>query len=365
MHPFKSFILSTTPYKGGATRKEAVADQVHGIVKLSSNENLLGSSPMAIEAIRHNLHALNEYAFHGDEALRKALSEHHDGELLPDQFITANSGMELLDLVVRGFLDPGLQYIISMPTFRAYGNFGNVQGATGVNVPLVGERFELDVKGILDAVNENTRVIFLSNPNNPTGSYITTSKSDDLIFNLPDHVITVYDEVYHHYVEAEDFARAARYVALGKRVIGLNSFSKAYGLAGIRLGYAYSTREVAAYLTRIRRPFMINTLTMEAGIAALKDREHIKATQDMNRIQKGWLYSQLESLGIPFWKSAANFIMFRSPLVNDAFIPMMLENGVMVRPCEGFDAPACTRVTIGREEDNEIFIRALRKVIGR
>jgi histidinol-phosphate aminotransferase len=360
---FKPFIHDTAPHKGGATRHENVKGvQGDKVIKLSSNENLLGSSPKALEAIQRNIFRLNEYAYHGDEPLRNALSEKFNNEVSAEQFITANSGMELLELIVRGFLDPGLEFIVSTPTFRAYRNFGTVQGAAMVNIPLTGADFDLDVKGILEAVNENTRIIFLSNPNNPTGRHIPISKTDNLIFNLPSHVITVYDEVYFHYVESKDFSTAARYVRQGKKVIGLNSFSKAYGLAGMRLGYAYSTLEVAAYLSKIRRPFMINTLTMEAGIAALQDEDHIRSTQKMNAEQKKWLYAQLELLNIHYWKSEANFIMFRSPAANDVFIPKMLEHGVMVRPCEGFDAPGCTRVTIGRHEDNDVFVRALRKV---
>ncbi len=365
MDPFKPHILSAKPYQGGPTRNEQGTGNSNRIVKLSSNENLLGSSPKAIMAIQRSLGVLNEYAYHGDETFRHALSTHFDGELAPEQFVTANSGMELLDLIARGFLDPGLEYIISTPTFRAYRNFGSVQGATMVNVPLEGANYELDVKGILKAVNDKTRLIFLSNPNNPTGSHVPVAKSDELINNLPDHVITVYDEVYHHYVESPDFARATRYIAQGRRVIGLNSFSKAYGLAGIRLGYASSTPEVAGYLTKIRRPFMISTLAMEAGIAALCDDEHIRATKLMNAEQKQWLYGQFDNMKIPYWKSEANFIMFRSPLENNAFIPMMQELGVMVRPCDGFDVEGCTRVTIGRPGDNEIFVKALRNVISR
>lgn len=365
MPVFKPHILSAKPYRGGATRGEQATDSAGKIVKLSSNENLLGSSPKAIEAIQRSLGVLNEYAYHGDENFRQALSSHFDGELTAEQFITANSGMELLDLIARGFLDPGLEYIISTPAFRAYRNFGSVQGGALVNVPLAGKDFELDVKGILNAVNEKTRLIFLSSPNNPTGTHIPVAKADELINNLPDHVITVYDEVYHHYVETKDFTRAIRYVKEGRRVIGLNSFSKAYGLAGIRLGYAYSTPEVSGYLARIRRPFMINTLTMEAGIAALRDEEHIRATKHMNAEQKQWLYAQFQRLKIQYWKSEANFIMFRSPLDNDAFTRQMLDQGVMVRPCDGFDVEGCTRVTIGRQQDNEFFIQALQKVIGR
>lgn len=363
MQPFKPFILAATPYKGGATRGENIGEGANKVVKLSSNENLLGSSSKALKAIQDNLHLLNEYSYQGDEVFRNALYAHYHHEIGADQLITANSGMELLDLIARGFLDPGFECIISTPTFRAYKNFSVVQGATVVDVPLKGENFELDVIGILDAVKENTRVLFLSNPNNPTGMHIPSSKTDDLIHNLPDHVITVYDEVYFHYVEAKDYTRAIRYVKEGKKVIGLNSFSKAYGLAGLRLGYAYSTPEVAGYLNKIRRPFMINTLTMEAGMAALQDTAHIRSTQQMNSVEKAWLYKQFDNLNIRYWRSEANFIMFRSPMPNDAFISKMLECFVMVRPCEGFDVPGCTRVTIGRREDNEVFVKALGKVM--
>lgn len=360
--PFKPFVLKSTPYKGGVTRGEnklkSVSDRV---VKLSSNENLLGPSPMALEAIRNNLHLLNEYTYQGDEIFRNALSEHAHHELTADQFITANSGMELLDLIVRGFLDPGLECITSSPTFRAYRNFGTVQGATVVDVPLLGESFELNVKGILNAITENTRLVFITNPNNPTGTVMAKLRTDELITNLPEHVIVVYDEVYFHYVETKDYARAVDYIKTGKNVIGLNSFSKVYGLAGIRLGYAFSTPEIAAYLNKIRRPFMINTLTMEAGLAALKDTGHVKATQQMNASGKVWLGKQLDDLKIRYWKSEANFIMFRSPVANEIFIPKMMEQGVMVRPCEGFDVKGCTRVTIGTKEDNETFVKALKK----
>ena len=362
--PFKSFILDTAPYKGGVTRGEnKVKAEGQRVIKLSSNENLLGPSPKAMEAIRKNVHLLNEYTHQGDEAFRTALSEQGHRQLTAEQFITANSGMELLDLIVRGFLDPGLECITSSPTFRAYRNFGAVQGARVVDVPLLGENFELDVNGILNAVNENTRLLFITNPNNPTGTLIPKSKTDALINHLPEHVITVYDEVYFHYVTSTDYARALDYIKAGRNVIGLNSFSKAYGLAGIRLGYAFSTLEIADYLNKIRRPFMINTLTMEAGLAALNDTDHVLATQRMNESGKVWLYKQFDELKMKYWKSEANFIMFRSPLPNDIFIPRMLEYGVMVRPCEGFDAKGCSRVTIGTKEDNEVFVSALKRIV--
>ncbi len=251
--PFKSFIHESTPYKGGATRDESrPGTQTGKAVKLSSNENLLGPSPKALEAIKGNLSVLNEYAFQNDETFRHALSEHSNHQLSPNQFITANSGLELLELIVRGFLDPGLECIVSPPTFRVYKNFAATQGATIVQIPLRGDNFELDVKGILSAVNDRTRLLFITNPNNPTGTLVPRSITDEVIYSLPDHVVTVYDEVYFHYVESNDYARAQDYIKAGKNVIGLNSFSKVYGLAGIRLGYAFSTPDIARLPGKIK-----------------------------------------------------------------------------------------------------------------
>jgi histidinol-phosphate aminotransferase len=271
--------------------------------------------------------------------------------------------MEILDLIARGFLDPNLEAIVSTPTFGAYKSFTNVQGGKIVDVPLIGNNFDLDVEGILMAVNERTRLVFITNPNNPTGTFIPKALTDALIYSLPPHVVVVYDEVYHHYVETNDCAKAVDYIAAGRPVIGLHSFSKAYGLGGIRLGYAFSNKEIAAYLNMIRRPFMINTLTMEAGLAALKDTEHIEKTRAVNAAGKQFLYAQFEALGIQYWPSEANFILFRSPCDNAVFIDSMLENGVMIRPCALFGLPNHARVTIGTMDANRAFAAALKATV--
>lgn len=361
---FKPSILASKPYRGGVSRGELkVKPTVERVYKMSSNENMLGPSPKALAAIQRNLANLNEYNFHDDDPFREALAEAFDHQLSAEQFVTANSGSEILDLIMRGFLDVNSEVIISTPTFGAYKSFAGVQGAKTVDIQLVGENFDLDVEGILSGVNENTRLVFITNPNNPTGSFIPKTLIDTLIYSLPSHVVVVYDEVYYHYVEAKNYARAADYIAEGRNVIGVHSFSKGYGLAGIRLGYAFSTPEIAAYLNLLRRPFMINTLTMEAGIAALKDTEHIAATQALNKMGKQWIYDQLDALNIQCWRSEANFILFKSPFENAVFTDKMLENGVMIRPCELFGLPNFTRVTIGTMEANRAFIAALKMTV--
>ncbi len=362
---YKEHILKSKQYVGGSTRNEtnAVAD-VQKLYKLSSNENPIGPSPKAIEAISACLPLLHEYSYQNDEKFRNVLATKHGNEFTPSQFITANSGLELIELIVRGFIDIGLECIISTPTFLAYKNISEIQGATVIDVPLTQNYFELDVEGILSAVTENTRLVFISNPNNPTGALIPKHLTDQLICNLPEHIVVVYDEVYFHYTDANaDYARAADYIRLGKNVIGLHSFSKAYGLAGIRLGYAFSTPNIAAYLNKLRRPFMINTLAMEAGIAAINDDFHIGNTQKLIAAQKKYLYNQFKKLNIHFWETQANFILFRPPFNNHEFEAKMLEQGVMVRTTEVFGLRNHIRVSIGNQEANHAFIDVLSKLI--
>jgi len=360
---FKPHIETATQYKGGVTRGEnTLKAGVEKVYKMSSNENALGASPKAVQAILDHLNIIHEYSYHDDDRLRDALAAHFSPNISPDQFITANSGMELLDMFSRGFLEPGLECIVSMPTFGAYRNFAQGQGGVIVDIPLKGENFELDVPGILAAVNQKTRMIYITNPNNPTGTLIPKDVTDSLINSLPDHIAVIYDEVYYHYANPENYARAIDYINAGKNVIGLHSFSKSYGLAGLRLGYAFSTPEMAAYLNKIRRPFMINTLTMEAGLAALGDYQHIADSVRMNADGKQWLYHEFERLGTHYWPTEANFILFKSPIPNDLLIPKMMEYGIMIRPTELLGIPGCARVTIGMPDANRAFIDALKKV---
>ncbi len=356
---FKPHIAAGEPYRGGSTRAEV--NGTTKLFKLSSNENPLGASPKAMQAIRENLAMIHEYNYQDDGRFREKLADHYCNQFTTEQFLVTNSALELVETIVRGFLDPGLECILSTPTFLAYKNFAELQGATVIDVPLNPQNFSLNARAILDAVNERTRILFLASPNNPTGSIIPGKTMDEILRNLPEEVIVVYDEVYRHFSRDPDYVCAAEYVEQGKNIIGLNSFSKIYGLAGLRIGYAYSTLEIATYLRKLKRPFMVNTITSEAAMAALGDTSHVLATQKLVRQEKKWMMEQLEKLGVFTWPSEANFILFRSPYDATRFAADLLHAGVMIRTTEPFGLPGCIRLSIGTREANQACLHAMEK----
>ena len=359
---FKSYLQQKSTYKGGKSLSE-VHSSSKKIFKLSSNENQLGSSPKAIAAIKKHIDSLSEYPDRTDDRLIQALEKFYGGKLKANQFVTTNSGVANIDLIIRAFMEEGSECIFSNPAFGPYHEFPKKIGAKSIDVPLVGDDFLLDVKGVLNAVNENTRLIFITSPNNPTGTHIPKHQIDELIDNLPDHVVLVFDEVYFQFADADDFIRALPYVLEGRPVIGINSLSKAYGLAGLRLGYSYSTPEIAAYLQSLRIPFMINSLTMEGAMAALEDDDFIKKTVEFIHREKQFLYEQFDALGVKYWKTQANFILTQPDMDPVEFESKMLDEGVMVRPVAGFGAPKCVRITIGTREGNEALIDGWKKLL--
>ena len=358
---FKPYIVKKD-YDGGITRAEidpSIATEK--IWKLSSNENILGPSPLAQQAILDNIPNLHEYGFRDDFELKKSICQAVP-YLEPNDIVTANSGIEILELITRAFLVPGDECIISSPTFIAYKNMIANEGGITIDIPLHQSDYTIDVESILQSLNSRTKLVFITNPNNPTGTYTEKTRIDYLINSLPDDIIVVYDEVYYHFVEAPDFPKAINYIEQGKSVIGVHSFSKAYGLAGIRLGYGFSTPKISSYLNNIKRPFMINTLSMVAGIQALKDVNHLKNTLDLVKNEKKWIYNNFDSLGVRYWPSQTNFIFIEPEIELNLFINKMLEMGIMIRPCQKFGAPKGARITIGTREANIALIKALEKL---
>ncbi len=348
--------------KAGRTRQEIMSQlQVKELHKLSSNENALGPSPKAMEAVKACLNRLHEYDYRTDDPFREALSDHFSGAIKPEEFVTTNSGLEVIELVMQGFLDKGDEVIISNPTFHVYEIFAEIVGAKIVDVPLGAEDFSLDVEGILKAITEQTKMLVIVNPNNPTGTVIPKSILDDLLNRLPKNIIVLIDEVYYHFSSLSPFPKALDYIREGKPVIGMHSFSKAYGLAGIRLAYGFCHAEIANYLQKLRRPFFINTMTMEAGMAALKDLDHIQATQDLIRTEKQKLYKAFDRMGLRYWESHTNFILVKPEQDHMALIDRVLKHGVMVRSGDNNGAKGCIRITIGLPESNEALIKALDK----
>ncbi len=358
---FKKYLNVDNPYKGGKTLAEIKA-QTHKLYKLSSNENPIGASPKAVAAIQKAVQNLHLYPDRTDARLRTALATFYNNELDENQFVVANSGSETLELIIRAFMSEGHECIISNPTFLIYQMISKWQGAKINDVPLLEPNFILDIEGILAKVNDNTRLLFLTSPNNPTGTYIPKEDLDTIIERLPDHVILVLDEVYYHFADAEDYATALPYVKAGKQVIGINSFSKTYGLAAMRIGYFYTTEKIANYIHQICKPFILNKLSLEAGIAALGDTEFIQATVDLVKKERAYMEAEMKKIGVHFWPSQGNFILTKPPMEEKVFEAKMLDLGVMVRPVSAFGAPGCVRITIGTREANDACLAALVKI---
>ena len=359
---FKPYLKVSVEYKGGKTLNE-ISNIEKPIYKLSSNENLLGSSPLALAAIMGNIENLNSYPDRTPQRLQNKLSEFYKGELTPSQFICGPSGSEVLELIIRAFMGEGLECLISNPAFLVYQMFSEKQGGVVVDVPLDQTNFDLDIDGLLSAVTDKTRILFLTSPNNPTGSYIPEKDLDRIVNEVPDHVIVVIDEVYFQFADAPDFCRPLKYVKQGKNVVGINSFSKAYGLAGLRMGYAYTTEKIANYVRQLSKPFLLNLLGLEAAMAALDDDKFIQETVGLVLAEKQKIYDAFDRLKLHYWKTQGNFILTKPPMEAVEFENKMFQEGIMVRPVANFGAPGCVRITIGTEEANDAMIAALETIM--
>ena len=354
---FKPYVHSKNAYKGGRPAPKGLKSY-----KLSSNENALGTSPK-VKQIIHNSDNFNIYPDNTDEKLRIALSIHHDNILHPDQFICGNSGSEVLEMAIRAFINEGDEVILSNPCFLPYHTFSTRAGAKIVDVPLHGDQYQLDVDGIVRAISNRTRIIFLTSPNNPTGTIITSRQIDALLSQTPSDVLIVYDEVYYQYSDSEEYKTALTYVKKGHNILAINSFSKAFGMASLRLGYGYTTPEIANYLRLFQRPFLINKLTVAAGLAALSDKEFINITIKHNINQREYLESEFERLGINYTPTQGNFHLIHSPIPTNELVDTLYDQGVMVRDVGSFGAPGKVRITIGTDEGNRALVKALEKIL--
>lgn len=361
---FNPAILKSPLYKGGVTKAD-VQNNVgtRKIYKLNSNENVLGAAPEVVAAIQHYAGCVAEYPPLADGQLKQALAQVHGNGLEADHFYTASGGFEVLELIARGFISSGDEAIICSPTFGVYSRTVQMSGGKIVDVPLEPDTFRCDIEGILTAVSPKTRLVYLCNPNNPTGTIITAAEMEQLVNGLPDHVLLVADEVYHHFVDHDDYPNSIPYVLAGKNIIIVHSFSKAYGLASLRIGYGITTPEIAAYLSRIRRTFHISTLAFQATLAALAQPEHVEKTAVMVAEGKMWLYEQLDHLGIHFWPTQGNFLLLRCPIPAQEMTEQLLNHGIIVRSGDSWQLPNCIRVTIGTTEANIAFINALEAVL--
>ncbi|GGG54634.1 histidinol-phosphate aminotransferase [Croceivirga lutea] len=355
---FKSFLQPKEVYKGGKN----IPASTQKIYKLSSNENPLGASPKAIEAAKAVIDTINLYPDQTDIRLREALVKDFNNELAADQFITGNSGSEVIDMLLRAFINEGDEVIFSNPCFLPYAVFSRWYGAKQIDIPLLAPNYDLDVEGILNAITKKTKVIFLTTPNNPTGTYIPKPVLDDFFNRVPKRILVVIDEVYRHFADAKDYVSALHYVKQDYSVLGLNSFSKTYGLAGLRIGYGYTTATIANYLRLIHKPFLMPITSIEAAIGALNDTIFIENTVKTVLEGRAYLAASFNELGITYWPTQANFFIINPPLPEMEFTNKLMEKGIMVRPVSQFGAPGKVRITIGTKEANRALVKALKEI---
>lgn len=350
-------------YRGGNSK--ALIREKYGIqeiAKLSSNENPLPTSEHVQRAISNALSELNRYPPATDIALREDLAAYIGRDITSDHLFTGNGGCDILDLIVQSFLTPGDEAIVCPPTFPVYELTIRRTGATSVRVPLRDD-FSLDVPGILQAVNDKTKLLYLCSPNNPTGSIVTQAEFDQLMADLPDSVIIVSDEVYHHFNQAENAVDS--FPNLDRNLIIVHSFSKVFGMAGLRLGYGIARPELAQYISRSRLPFHLNSLTMIAARAGLADRTHLEETVSLTLSERDRLYRTMNQMdAVTVWPTEANFLLFQTPKDSKEMAEALQSEGTIVRELGGFYMPGYLRVSVGQPAENSRFLDNLARLTG-
>ncbi|HWQ68954.1 MAG TPA: histidinol-phosphate transaminase [Patescibacteria group bacterium] len=328
-------------------------------VKLDYNENPLGPSPLAVKAIQGLLHGLNRYPdCHGHD-LKERLAARLG--LSPAHIALGNGSSELIDLCARCFLGPGTEAIVGDPAFAFYDRAVQAAGSRRVSVPL--KAFRHDLRAMTERITPRTRMVFIGNPNNPTGSCVQPHDIAAFIEALPEGVIVLIDEAYREYLPDELQPDIVRYVKEGRPMIALRSFSKIYGLSGLRIGYAIAPPDCVALIDKARQPFNVNALAGAAAVAALDDEAHLAGSKRLNEDGKQYLYQTFEELGVRYVPSAANFILVDVERDVDQVVRALAEKRVAVCSLARYGLRTSLRVTIGAFRENERFVAALREVL--
>ena len=358
-HLVPPWLTSLVPYEPGKPIEEV--EREYGIpnsIKIASNENPLGPSRKAVSAIEAALADLHRYPDGGGFALKRKLATKLG--VRPEEILLGNGSNEVLELVARAFLRPGEEAVMSEQAFVVYASV--VQATAGIprTVPLAD--FTHDLEAMLAAVTPKTRVVFLANPNNPTGTIYGRAVFERFLARIRKDVVVVADEAYAEYVVDPEYPDSLRYRAPGRLLVTCRTFSKIYGLAGLRLGYGVAPAEVVEVLNRIRQPFNVNSLAQVGALAALDDDEHVERSRRVNREGMERLERELREMELEVVPSQANFVLVR---VGDgaAVTEALLRRGVIVRPMGGYRFPAHVRVTVGTEVENGRFLTALREVV--
>jgi len=349
------------PYVPGKPIEEVKREYgLEDVIKLASNENPLGPSPKALAALEKTLREVHLYPDGQGYYLRRAIADHLD--VAPEQVIIGNGADGVIVQTCLAYLDDGDEVVVGRSSFPVYDIYTHVMRARLVKVPL--KDYRLDLKGMAEAITDRTKIVFVCNPNNPTGTIVTADEVEGFLAEVPERVLVVFDEAYYEFVESLEYPDTLRYVREGRRnVMVVRTFSKVYGLAGLRLGYGVAHLDVLAPLWRVKEPFAVNRLAQVAGIAALEDEEFVRRTVEVNREGRHYLYQAFDRLGLFYVESHTNFVLVRIGPEAREVAERLLRRGVIVRPCTGYDLPEFLRITVGSPDQNARLIAALEEVL--
>lgn len=344
------------PYQPGKPSDELERELgISNIVKLASNENPLGPSPMALEAIQKSLSDLTRYPDGNGFSLKRALSEKHG--IATNQITLGNGSNDVLELITRAFAEPGREVIFSQYAFAVYPLATQSVNATSVVTPA--KNWGHDLEAMLAAITEHTSIIFVANPNNPTGTALTREALCDFLNRVPERVIVVLDEAYIEYNQTGSFPDGLSLLSEFSNLVVTRTFSKAWGLAGLRVGYSVSNAEIADVLNRVRQPFNVNSLALAAATAALGDNEYLNKSIDLNRQGMQQLISSFDRLGYDYIPSFGNFVCYDTKASGVDVYQKMLQQGVIVRPVSNYGMERHLRISVGLPEENARFIEVL------
>ena len=348
------------PYPPGKPIEELERELgITGSIKLASNENPLGPSPMAVKALQNSISKLNRYPDGSSWYLKEKLSTVFN--LPNDRIITGNGSNELIELVIRTFLIEGDEVIQPFPTFLVYEKVVNSAGGDLITVPL--KDFRICTDEVLKNIGSKTKIIFINNPNNPTGSAISRDVMESFLKSVPEDIVVVLDEAYIEFATDNNIANGRDLIDIHPRLIVLRTFSKLYGLAGLRIGYGFSSCEMIDYMNRVRQPFNANMLAQAAAVAALNDQEFVSRTLSLVKNGLEYLFQELDRMSLEHLPTQTNFFLIKVPCGSKKVYDMMLREGVIIRSMDSYGLKDYIRVNVGLPEENERFIKSLKKVL--
>ena len=361
VEPVRSEIRSLQPYVPGKPIEELERELgIAGAIKLASNENPLGPSPLAVAAIQTAAHAVNRYPDGSSYYLREALGAHWEA---PAEWIAVGSGSnDLIDVLCRIHLGPGDEAVMSQPSFVMFAIAVKVAGGTLVRIP--GKALHHDPEAMLAAITERTRLVYFSNPDNPTGTIVRRRSLDDYFRRVPEHVLTILDEAYFEYVTDPEYPDGLEHLRRGRRVAVLRTFSKIYALAGLRVGYGFFPPDLAGLVHRVRLPFNVTSIGQAAARASLSDAEQVTRSRAANNEGIDTFQRELPRLGVELTPTWANFVLARFPGSAVEIARTLERQGVIIRPMVSFGLPAeYARISVGIRSENQRLVECLRRIL--